>query len=165
MDTLSTPAAAKRAAAQPEKPSLKQRIGRQLVARFNARRRLGAPFQQVPAGLHRVANQLSLGLELLEDFRRGDYRSVPWGSLAVLSGALLYAVSPADVIPDALLGIGSLDDAIVVALAVKLVRPQLEAYCRHKGYRLEDYFPPASDPSSRKKASTLVTVEPADLPA
>src|SRR6187551_696839 len=92
------------------KAPLRERVGKRLLARFNARLRLGAPLRRVPDNLHRTAKQLSLGLELIDDFHSGRYRAAPWGSIALLTGALLYAVSPADVLPDALLGLGSLDD-------------------------------------------------------
>jgi len=124
----------------PAKRPLKERLSKTFLARFMARRSLGARFDRVPEKLHRTANQLSLGLELIDDFRSRRYREIPWGSLAILTGALLYTVNPADILPDAFLGLGSLDDAIVIAVAMKLIRPQLEAYCAFKGYAWEDYF-------------------------
>jgi len=143
------------------KAPLKERLSKQFLARLNARRRLGASLERIPDNLHRTAKQLALGLEMVEDFRRGRYRAIPWGSLAVLTGALLYTVNPADVLPDAILGLGSLDDAIVLALATRFVRPQLEAYCEFKGYAWDEYF------AVPEKAveSTPVTLEQGDMPA
>jgi uncharacterized membrane protein YkvA (DUF1232 family) len=154
-----------RAGTIPPHAPLKERIGKQLLARFGARRRLGAPLERIPENLHRTAEQLSLGLELIEDFRAGRYRAISWGSVAVLTGALLYAVSPADVLPDAMLGLGGLDDAIILALATRLVRRQLEDYCEFRGYSWEDYFASPTKDAAKVRPSKPVTVEPVDLPA
>lgn len=150
---------------QSAKPPIKERVGKTLMARFNARRRLGTPFERVPENLHRTANQLSLGLELIEDFRTGRYREISWGAMALLTGALLYAVSPADVLPDALLGLGALDDAVVLAVATRLLRGQLKAYSDFKGYAWSDYFGSPTEKPQDPHDSTHVTVEPTDIPA
>ncbi len=147
------------------KPTLKERIGKKYLSLFNARKRVGTPFRKVPEGLHSVANQISLSLELIDDFRSGEYRSIPWGSLAVLTGALLYTVSPADIIPDALLGLGQLDDAMVLALAMRVARPQLQAYCRFKGYKLDAYFGPLPRLQKNSRRAPPVAVEPEDVAA
>ena len=75
---------------------------------------------------------------VLEDFRalirlvvayaRGHYRSVPVESLVVIVAGLLYVLSPIDAIPDAIPGVGVLDDAAVVGWVVKTVRGELEAF-------------------------------------
>lgn len=147
------------------KAPLKERLSKQFLARLSARRRLGAQLERIPDSLHRTAKQLALGLEMVEDFRSGRYRAVPWGSLAVLTGALLYSVSPADVLPDPILGLGSLDDAIVLALATRFVRRQLESYCEFKGYSWEEYFASPIDKPARPRDATPVTIELGDMPA
>ncbi|OQX67992.1 MAG: hypothetical protein B6A08_12475 [Sorangiineae bacterium NIC37A_2] len=147
-----------------DKPPWKERVGKLFMARFNARVRLGAPLERIPESLHRTANQVALALELLKDFRAGRYREIPWGSLAILTGALLYAVNPADVIPDALLGIGALDDAVVIAVALRLLRRDLEAYCAYKGYAWVDYFASPVSPLDRVRGAGPVVVDPVDVP-
>jgi uncharacterized membrane protein YkvA (DUF1232 family) len=160
MDTLTAEATEASKNQRPKNhTSLKERISKKFLARFDARSSIGAPFERVPENLHRTANQLALGLELIEDFRENRYRRIPWGSLALLTGALLYAVSPADVLPDALLGLGSLDDAVVLALAVRLIRPQLEAYCQFKGYSWEDYFGSPVNKLTKSDESVEIALE------
>src|SRR5690606_34129177 len=102
--------------------------------------RVAVSMSAVPEQMHLVANQTRLVLELVDDVRLGHYRDVSWRSIALLVGGLLYVVSPADVIPDALPLLGALDDLAVLAVATRLARADLKAYCRHKGYREEDYF-------------------------
>lgn len=97
--------------------------------------------RRVPARMRLSANQLELMIELIDDFRSGAYRNVSWGAIAIMTGALLYSVSPADVLPDALLGMGHLDDAIVLSVAMRLVRGELRKYSAFKGYAFVKYFP------------------------
>lgn len=99
-----------------------------------------AELQDIPRRMQKVTNQARLVLELVDDFRAKRYRDVPWHAIAVAAGALAYSVSPADVVPDALPGLGAFDDMVVIALAMKAVRRHLEAYCAFKGYDPSEYF-------------------------
>ena len=47
---------------------------------------------------------------------------------AVIAGALGYLLSPMDLIPDFIPGLGLVDDAGVIGACLKIVRPQLERY-------------------------------------
>jgi|GEM_PF-958509 len=67
-------------------------------------------------------------LGLLTDYSRGRYRAIPLGSIAVIAGALGYLLSPLDLIPDFIPGLGLVDDAGVIGACLKVVRPQLERY-------------------------------------
>ena len=59
---------------------------------------------------------------------RGEYRQVPWKSVFLLTAGLLYFVSPADLIPDFILGTGFLDDAVLVAYVMKAIRDDLARF-------------------------------------
>jgi uncharacterized membrane protein YkvA (DUF1232 family) len=96
--------------------------------------------RDIPRRMQKVTNQAQLVLELVDDFRAKRYREIPWHALAVAAGALAYSVSPADVVPDVLPGVGALDDMLVIAVAMKAVRRHLEAYCAFKGYDPSEYF-------------------------
>lgn len=164
MDTVAADVFSRADTSSHNKPPWKERVGKLFMARFNARLRLGAPLERIPENLHRTANQVALGLELLKDFRAGRYRDIPWGSLAILTGALLYAVNPADVIPDALIGLGALDDAVVIAVALRLLRRDLEAYCAYKGYAWVDYFASPVNQTERLRVWAPVAVDEVDFP-
>lgn len=98
----------------------------------------------VPRNMHRVANQTRLVLELIDDFRDGTYRQISWRSIAMLVTALLYSVSPADVLPDGIPFVGQLDDLALVAVVTRLVQGDLRKYCHFKGYEEREYFRTAS---------------------
>ncbi|MCM4159830.1 DUF1232 domain-containing protein [Antarcticibacterium flavum] len=65
---------------------------------------------------------------LLRDWYQGRYKDVPWLVISSIGGALLYVLSPIDLIPDFIPVIGYLDDAAVIAALVKYVRVDLADY-------------------------------------
>ena len=70
---------------------------------------------------------------MLKDFFTKEYTDVPVGTIVAIVCALLYVLSPFDLIPDFLPVIGYLDDAGVVTLCVKSVKYDLEKYKEFKG--------------------------------
>ena len=74
-----------------------------------------------------LLDELRAALRLLRAFARGDYRNVSWKSLAVIVGAVLYVVSPLDVIPD-FLPLGVADDATVLGFALRRVHQEIEVF-------------------------------------
>lgn len=117
-----------------------RQLGQKYLQKWRERRKFPDNIRRVPARMRMNARQLELVIELVEDFRKGSYEQVSWTSLAVMTGALLYSISPADVIPDTLIGIGALDDAIVLSIALKLVEGELRKYCSFKGYNFDEFF-------------------------
>lgn len=87
--------------------------------------------------LAKYFNDLCEILELLRDRVTGVYKETPWKTIAAITGALIYVLSPIDLILDFLPGIGFLDDALVIGLAIKLAQPDLEKYRAWKASREE----------------------------
>ena len=71
---------------------------------------------------------IELLISLIQDYDKGAYREIPWESLAGILTALLYVISSVDLIPDFIPVVGTLDDAAVVAVCLKLVKDDLDAY-------------------------------------
>ena len=67
-------------------------------------------------------------LRLIRAYADGQYRDISENTLVVIVAAIVYIVNPLDVIPDALPALGYLDDATVLALAVKRSRDSLDAF-------------------------------------
>ena len=59
---------------------------------------------------------------------RGEYRRLPWKTVFFVAAGLLYFVTPADLIPDFILGTGFLDDAVIVAYVMKAIRDDLARF-------------------------------------
>jgi uncharacterized membrane protein YkvA (DUF1232 family) len=66
--------------------------------------------------------------EVLNDYVKKNYTEIPVGSIIAVVAALLYFVSPIDVIPDFIPGVGYLDDLAVIKLCLTMVNADLEDY-------------------------------------
>ena len=78
--------------------------------------------------LARFLEEARLLLDLVRDYWRGHYREVPFYTIAGVVAALIYVISPFDLIPDFIPLIGYIDDALVFSLCLRLVRSDLERY-------------------------------------
>jgi uncharacterized membrane protein YkvA (DUF1232 family) len=67
-------------------------------------------------------------IRLVRAYANGSYREIPTGSLLLILVAVIYFVSPIDFIPDAIPGVGLIDDALVVTLTVKQVKADLDDF-------------------------------------
>ncbi len=67
-------------------------------------------------------------LRLLRAYYAGSYRRIPWHTVLLIIAAVIYVVNPMDFIPDVLFGVGLLDDATVLAFALRAVKDRLDAF-------------------------------------
>jgi uncharacterized membrane protein YkvA (DUF1232 family) len=77
--------------------------------------------------LQPFSEDLLEALEFVVEAQRGVL-DVPWFSVACLTYAFVYLLEPSDRVPDGLEHLGALDDAGVLLMALRLARPDLEAY-------------------------------------
>lgn len=82
--------------------------------------------------LGRFINDLVLLFAIIKDYINGEYREIPWWSIAAIVGALLYVLNPIDLIPDIIPVIGYIDDALVVAGCLSMVENDLLQYKQWK---------------------------------
>ncbi|HEY2421264.1 MAG TPA: YkvA family protein [Neobacillus sp.] len=75
---------------------------------------------------------LQLFIELLKAYSKGEYRNVSKGTIITVIGAILYFVSPLDLVPDFILGLGFIDDAAVLGFTVKRLSKELNEFKRWK---------------------------------
>ena len=78
--------------------------------------------------LGRFVTDLKLLFSIIQDYIKGEYRTVPFWSIAAIVAALLYVLSPIDLIPDFIPVVGYLDDALVVAACLAMVEQDLHTY-------------------------------------
>jgi uncharacterized membrane protein YkvA (DUF1232 family) len=67
-------------------------------------------------------------IRLIRAYHQGEYPDVSSQSLLVVIAAIVYFVSPNDVIPDSVPVLGNIDDALVVRLALKSVGADLDSF-------------------------------------
>ena len=78
--------------------------------------------------LGRFITDLKLLFSIIQDYVKGEYRVVPFWSIAAIVAALLYVLSPIDLIPDFIPVIGLVDDALVIAACLAMVEEDLLKY-------------------------------------
>ena len=117
-----------------------ENLGRKYLELLGRNGTVSETVRGVPKRMRKVANQTELVVELIDDVREGTYRELPWRSVAVATAALLYSVSPADLVPEFVPLLGAVDDMLVMALATRWIERDLRAYCRFKGYSESAYF-------------------------
>lgn len=67
-------------------------------------------------------------LRLIRAYYRGEYRTIPMTTLLIIIAAVVYVVNPLDLIPDWVPGLGFLDDAFIVAIAVRKTQRALDDF-------------------------------------
>ncbi len=85
--------------------------------------------------LYRVFKDIKLIPSMMKDYLSGEYRKVPYWTLGAALIAILYVLSPLDAIPDYILGLGQIDDALVVWLCILIMEKDLNAYKQWKSNR------------------------------
>lgn len=80
--------------------------------------------------LEQVWTSLMALLRLLRAYGRREYTNVPWQTLTLIVAGILYLLSPIDVIPDFIVGLGFVDDAAVLAWVVSTVQSVLDDFQR-----------------------------------
>jgi uncharacterized membrane protein YkvA (DUF1232 family) len=67
-------------------------------------------------------------IRLVRAYHQGEYRDISSRNLLVVITAIIYFVSPYDIIPDSVPVFGHIDDALVVRLALKSVGGDLDTF-------------------------------------
>ena len=78
--------------------------------------------------LNNVWDQIQLFFALAKDYTSGTYTDIPKSSIIAIMAGILYFISPLDIIPDFIVGLGFLDDAFILGMVYKKVAKELERY-------------------------------------
>jgi uncharacterized membrane protein YkvA (DUF1232 family) len=65
---------------------------------------------------------------LIKAYALGQYKSVPWKAILLITGAALYFVSPIDLIPDLIPGVGFADDFAILLAIYKSLHDEVEKF-------------------------------------
>jgi len=82
--------------------------------------------------LARLFQDLKLLLPLVKDYWKGSYRDVSGKSIVVFLVTLAYIISPIDLIPDYIFGLGQIDDAAILGLSLYFLEKDLMKYKQWK---------------------------------
>ncbi len=89
---------------------------------------LSTRFFEIMRMLGRLWSELPLLRRLFRAWKRGAYRGLSPRTVIAFVGSLLYLVSPVDLVPDFIPGIGFVDDAVVLALLLQTLAQDLAAF-------------------------------------
>ena len=78
--------------------------------------------------LKRFIEDFQLLFSLIKAYAKGEYRVIPFRSIAAIVAALLYVINPFDLIPDYIPVFGYIDDAFIIGLCTKLIEKDLIKY-------------------------------------
>lgn len=78
--------------------------------------------------LARLFQNLRLLVRLIKDYWKGNYRDVSIKSIIIFVVALAYIISPIDLIPDYIIGLGQIDDAAILGVSLYFLEKELGIY-------------------------------------
>jgi uncharacterized membrane protein YkvA (DUF1232 family) len=82
--------------------------------------------------------KLQLFVDLVQAYTKGEYRNVAPSTILTIIGAILYFVSPLDVVPDFLVGLGIVDDAAVIGFTLKKLSVEINEFKKWKHSTIEN---------------------------
>ncbi len=97
----------------------------------NTLQKLQEGFKKATANKVSLANfwdELQLLFSLVKDYSSGKYTAIPKSSIISVLAALLYFISPLDLIPDFIMGLGLVDDVIVLKFVYNKMKKELDRY-------------------------------------
>lgn len=89
--------------------------------------RLEHKLKKVPVVGKKLSN-IPMLASLVRSYVRKDYQDIPIGSIIAIVSALIYFVSPIDLLPDSIPVLGYVDDAAVFAFVWNMVEDDVEEY-------------------------------------
>ncbi|MDK2743582.1 MAG: YkvA family protein [Nitrospira sp. BO4] len=90
--------------------------------------KISTRFFEVLRMIGRLWSDFPLLVRLLKAWKNGSYRGLSLRTLASLAAAILYVLSPVDLIPDFIPGIGLIDDAAVLTFLLHNMAHDLAAF-------------------------------------
>lgn len=90
--------------------------------------KLSTRFFEIFRMIGRLWNDLPLLFRLLKAWKDGSYKGLSIRTLVSVVGALIYVLSPIDLIPDFIPGIGLIDDAAVLVFLLHSMAQDLAAF-------------------------------------
>ena len=81
---------------------------------------------------------------MLKAYAKGEYTSIPWGSFLLFAGAILYFISPIDLLVDWVPVAGYIDDVVVVVFVIRQFKRDIDTFIfweesrKHPGTQIID---------------------------
>ena len=89
--------------------------------------RLEVKLKKIPKCGNALANA-PIFASLLNNYFHKKYTRVPVGTIGAILVAVIYLITPVDIVPDWIVGLGYLDDAAIMAMCLELIKSDIEEY-------------------------------------
>ena len=90
--------------------------------------RLENKLELIP-GIGKYLSDIACMVSLVRSYIKKEYTDIPLGTIISIVSTLLYIISPIDLIPDAIPGVGYLDDiTLLILVSKKLIHSDVEEY-------------------------------------
>lgn len=89
-----------------------------------------------------VKSSILLVVNLIKDYVSKEYTVIPWASIVLATGAVIYYVLPEDLYKDYLPG-GKVDDYLVFTFVLRMIKSDLDDYKNWKATKLTDEHTPS----------------------
>ena len=99
--------------------------------------RLEKKLKIVPVVGDKLAD-IPIMVSLVRCYIKKEYTDIPVGSIIAIVSALIYFVSPWDIIPDSIPIVGYFDDAAVIATCWKFVQSDVDEYLKWRTTKGKD---------------------------
>lgn len=80
------------------------------------------------SGLKKYSELGKIMIGMLQDYKKGDFKQVPWFTIASIGLALLYIFNPLDMVPDFIPGLGYVDDFALFTIVLRFIETDLHSY-------------------------------------
>lgn len=91
------------------------------IKKANSKEKLNGPLADLWANLKTV-------FRLLQAYFSKQYTTIPWGSIVLVVGSVIYFVSPIDLMPDWFPLSGFIDDAAVLMFVIRQINADLKQF-------------------------------------
>ena len=78
--------------------------------------------------LLKIWTEIQLFFSIVKDYANGSYTAIPKRSIIAMTAGILYFISPIDLVPDFILGLGFLDDIYIITMVYRQVEKDLKQY-------------------------------------
>jgi uncharacterized membrane protein YkvA (DUF1232 family) len=75
-----------------------------------------------------IWDDLTSLFRVVKSWKSGSYREIPWNTVVLSTGAIVYFLAPIDVVPDVIPVLGLIDDIAVVRWVIGAIRGDLAKF-------------------------------------
>ena len=75
-----------------------------------------------------IWDDLTSLFRIVKNWKSGSYREVPWNTVVLSTGAIIYFLTPVDLVPDVIPVVGLIDDIAVIRWVIGAIRSDLAKF-------------------------------------